>query len=99
VVNYQHWNDPADKNELALVAVRKPLQLKALPASWEQCILWGHDKKGPFTIIEGNNRLIAYKASAQTGLNIPVLVGLSPTRCIWHILDNCGFLMQDLIAR
>jgi hypothetical protein len=99
VVNYQDWNDPADKNELTKVAVRKPLELRERPESWEQCILWGHDKKGPFAIIEGNNRLTAFVASGRSGLNIPIFVGLSSMRCVWHILDNCRFLMQGLIVR
>ena len=98
-VNYQHWNDPNDKNELPKVAARKKLPLRVAPSSWERPILWGHDRNGPFTIIEGNNRLTAYAASGQSGLNIPAFIGLSTMRCVWHLSDNSGFLIQDLILR
>src|SRR5208282_3491057 len=96
VVNFGDWTDPAEKNELTKVAARKKPELLAPPSSWEPPILWGHDRKGPFTIIEGNNRLTAYTATGRSDLDIPVLVGLSPMPCVWHVLDNCGFLMQDL---
>lgn len=99
VVNHSDWTDPADRNELAKVAARKNKQLTELPPSWEPPILWGHTRQGPFTIIEGNNRLAAYAASGRRDLNIPVFVGLSPMACFWHILDNCGPLMRDLFAR
>jgi len=99
-INSSDWVSPADKNELRRVAGRKTLTLDAAPSSWETPILWSHDRNGPFTILEGNNRLTAYTASGQHGLlNIPVFVGLSPLACIWHILDNCRPLMQDLFAR
>ncbi len=95
-------NDPDEnraKNELPKVAARKKLPLRVAPSSWERPILWGHDRNGPFTIIEGNNRLTAYAASGQSGLNIPAFIGLSTMRCVWHLSDNSGFLMQDLILR
>ncbi len=108
VVNFHNFNDPADQNELIKVAVRKAsveqkrnekIEPRGPPSDWEPPILWGHSKAGPFTIIEGNKRLIAYAASGQTGMNVSVLVGLSPMRCHWHILDNAPFLMYDLIAQ
>jgi len=99
VVNYAEWNDPGDKNELAKVAARKPSPLRAPPSSWETPILWGHDRNGPFTIIEGNNRLTAYSGSGQSGLDISVLIGLSPMRCHWHIFDRTPLLIYDLIAK
>lgn len=98
-VNYGNWNNPADRNELFKVAARKRLQIKAPPPDWEPPILWGHSQDGPFTILEGNHRLTAYAASESKDLNIPVLIGLSPLRCVWHILDECNFLIQDLMAR
>jgi hypothetical protein len=98
-VNHQDWIDAADRNELAKVAARKNLPLRTQPATWEPPILWGHDRAGPFTILEGNNRLAAYVLSGQSGLKIPVFVGLSPLACVFHILDKCNFLMQDLIRR
>jgi hypothetical protein len=108
VVNYHNFNDPGDKNELMKVAARKAsveqtrnekIEPRSPPSDWEPPILWGHNKGGPFSIIEGNKRLIAYAASGQTGMDIPVLVGLSPLRCHWHILDNASLLMYDLIAQ
>jgi hypothetical protein len=53
---------------------------------------------GPFSILEGNNRLTAYACSTHSGLNTPVFVGLSPMRCLWHLVDRTGPLMQDLLA-
>jgi hypothetical protein len=98
-VNYAHWNDTGDENELLKVAARKPLKLSAQPDAWGSIILWGHERTGPFTIIEGNHRLTAYAGSGQAGLNIPVFVGLSSLKCHWHLLDRCPVLMQDLIPR
>lgn len=98
-VNFGDWSNPADRNDLRTVAARKPLELKALPSEWEPPILWGHDKKGPFTIFEGNSRLTAYAGSGRSGLNIPVLIGLSAMRCHWHLADSAPLLIQDLIVK
>jgi hypothetical protein len=95
-VNHKDWNDPGDKNELPKVAARKAIDLLAPPEAWETPILWGHDRRGPFTIMEGNKRLTGYVSSGQTGIKIPVLVGICPLRCIWHIFDECDFLAYDL---
>jgi hypothetical protein len=46
------------------------------------------DQSAPFTILEGNHRLTADVRSGQSGLNIPVLVGLSKLSCVLHILDT-----------
>jgi hypothetical protein len=82
------WDDERDRNELAAVARRKPLGLKKPAAAWEALILWGHSKDGPFTILEGNNRLVAYASgSGQPPLGIPVYVGLSADHCHWHLHD------------
>jgi hypothetical protein len=84
------WDAPGqDKNELFCVAARRrPQRLSAQPSSWHSPILWGHDKAGPFTIIEGNNRLVAYAGTAARGIAIPVLIGLSPSLCLWHIFRS-----------
>jgi hypothetical protein len=95
-VNFPNWTDPGDNNELEKVAARKEIELIASPEMWETPILWGHDQRGPFTIMEGNNRLTAYVGSRQGGINIPVFVGLSRLQCIWHVFDKCGFLAYDL---
>jgi hypothetical protein len=94
-VNFGHWNDAADQNELEFVAARKKLALRGA-VNWEGIVLWGHDKTGPFSIFEGNHRLSAYAYSKNTGLSIPVFVGLSPLKCHWHILDAAPILFQDL---
>lgn len=99
VVNYPEWVDPADRNELVKAAARRKLTLRTPTSSWAMPILWGHDRCGPFTILEGNHRLAAYVFSGTRGLETRVIVGLSPMKCVWHILDECQFLMQDLLRR
>jgi hypothetical protein len=62
------WDDPSgqDKNELFKVAARRKSELlRELPQSWKPIILWGHGKRGPFTIVEGNNRLVAHAGSTH----------------------------------
>jgi hypothetical protein len=94
------WTDRADRNEIVKVAMRKPSPLRKPPPEWELPILWGHSRAGPFTILEGNTRLSAYAGSGLSDLDIPILVGLSPMMCLWHIHDACGPLMQDMyVAR
>jgi hypothetical protein len=91
------WDDPADQNELIKVAKRKPEPLSAAPAAWRKPILWGHDQTGPFTILEGNHRLVAYAAADDPpDLCIPVIVGLSPTPCFFHMPDPPHFIANDL---
>ncbi len=82
------WDDHNDQNELLNVAKRKKEKLNSSPAEWNTPILWGHTKEGPFTIIEGNHRLVAY-ASLQNGpeLNISFYVGLSNEYCFLHLPD------------
>ena len=96
-VNEANWIDPADQNELFKVASRKKLKYEQPWQEWDSPILWGHDRNGPFTIIEGNHRLTAYTACGQNDLNIPIFVGLSRMKCIWHPPDiDSGQLMQDI---
>jgi hypothetical protein len=91
------WDHPSDKNELMRVASRLPKQLIKQPTAWERPILWGHEKGGPFTIIEGNNRLVAYASKGkQSTLAIPALVGLSSTPCFFHIFDPPNKIANDL---
>ncbi len=85
-----------DKNELFKVAKRIPEPLTKHPSTWHNPILWGHDKKGPFTIVDGNHRLRAYASNDQQGVRIPVIIGLSPTPFFFHIFDRCGFIANDL---
>ncbi len=91
------WDDPADANELVRVARRRPQPLRDDVATWRKPILWGHGRAGPFTILEGNNRLTAYVTTNNPpGLSISVLVGLSPTPCCFHMPDPPNVLANDL---
>jgi hypothetical protein len=96
-VNHANWTDPADKNELHNVAKRKAKPLRKELSEWEPPILWGHDRSGPFTIMEGNNRLASYASSGRTDLDIPVFVGLSPLKCLYHLPDQTGPLIRDTL--
>lgn len=82
-------HEPPDANELTNVAARRPKPLEVEPAHWGPLILWGHDRAGPFTIVEGNNRLTAY-AGAQDApaFRLPVYVGLSPNLFCFHLEDR-----------
>jgi len=43
---------------------------------------------------------MAYVANdVPTPLAVPVLVGLSPTPCLWHLADEPQMLANDLIVR
>jgi hypothetical protein len=98
VIARSGWDAPGqDNNELLRVAARMPRPLLGPPTNWPAPILWGHDKAGPFTIIEGNNRLVAYAStSPRAGLAVPVLVGLSPTPCLFHVFDPRACIANDL---
>jgi hypothetical protein len=90
IFNCPPWSDPqSHSNELRRVATLNPESLRKPPERWERPILWGHNRSGPFTVIEGNHRLIGYASQKQPrGLSIPVLVGLSLLPCAtWHIVD------------
>jgi hypothetical protein len=89
-VKHQDWTDPQgqDSNELEKVAVRKQIDAIAPPSVWEAPIPFGHDRSGPFTIMEGNKRLTGYVRSGQKGIDIPVFVGISKLKCLWHFGDN-----------
>jgi hypothetical protein len=83
------WDDPADRNELLVVAKRRNIALEESSERWDEPILWGHTTDGPFTVLEGNNRLVAYAGMTDPPpLKIAVYVGLSPTLCIWHRPDS-----------
>ena len=56
------WDDPGDRNELLLVAKRRKIALQTPPERWDEPILWGQTTGGPFTVLEGNNRLVAMLA-------------------------------------
>jgi hypothetical protein len=91
------WDHSGDRNELLRVVLRRPSALTSQPSSWARPILWGHEKAGPFTILEGNNRLVAFASQGQqSALMIPALVGLSPTPCCFHIFDPPDVIANDL---
>jgi hypothetical protein len=83
------WDDQRDKNELALVARRRPMTLESDPGTWDAPILWGHNRDGPFTILEGNKRLVAYAGTeVRPVMQIPSFIGLSARPCYWHLIDT-----------
>jgi hypothetical protein len=88
-INFPEWNSPDDANELDKVAIRKPIPLRAPPSAWEAPILWGHDKAGPFTVLEGNHRMTALAACEEerSHCSVTVFVGLSVELCRWHLED------------
>ena len=89
IIDFPDWNSPQDRNELLKVAGRKTIAMKDDPSQWSAPILWGHTRKGPFTIIEGNNRLIAYASlTRRPPLRIATYVGLSADPCCWHHPDR-----------
>ncbi len=88
VIGRCSWDSAQDRNELMAVAKRKPLILETPPEQWNEPILWGHSQAGPFTILEGNNRLVAYAGMNEPpDLKIQVYVGISRNRCYWHLRD------------
>jgi hypothetical protein len=97
-VNHEAWTDPSDRNELPKVAVRKGKPMRTPLSEWQTPILWGHHRSGPFTIIEGNNRLASYARSGQVDLDMPVFIGLSPMKCLYHLPDQSGPLIRDMFG-
>jgi hypothetical protein len=94
-----HHNSQWDQvgNKLDRVAAAAPEPLTAPPNAWGRLVLWGHTKAGPFSILEGNHRLIGYAgANSPPPLNITVYVGLSPSHCFWHYADPFLSLGQGL---
>lgn len=89
VIGSDDWRDPGDRNELIQVGRRRGERLALPPADWHPPLLWGHTREGPFTILEGNNRLVNYAATpAPPPLAITCFVGLSPSPCVWHEPDR-----------
>ena len=88
-IDFPEWNSHKDHNELLKVARRVPSTQAEDPHRWPVPILWGHDRKGPFTILEGIYGLTAYAASStRPPLEITAYVGLSADRCRWHLADR-----------
>jgi hypothetical protein len=97
------WDDPADRNELRKVAGRCPrITLKEAPERWKPVVLWGHSEDGPFVILEGNHRLVAYAANGDMpNVCVQSFIGLSPDICNWHPLDprHLGYPRHPLMLR
>jgi hypothetical protein len=91
----RRWD--AAGNLLGQVEQVERLEFKALPHRWKRIILWGHERAGPFTILEGNHRLLVYAYSNPPPLDIMVYVGLSSSHCFWHRLDPTERVGADLI--
>lgn len=88
VIGSGDWVGRREAHQLLGVASRRPVGLRQAPGEWAAPVLWGHDRAGPFTILEGNHRLVAYAgATAPPRLEIPVVVGLSSETCYWHRPD------------
>ena len=92
-INHPGWTPHSDTNELLETARTRPEAMRsgAVPAEW-QPILWGHERIGPFTILEGNHRMTALAGAPdrfQT-LRMVAYVGLSAELCGWHRADGKG---------
>jgi hypothetical protein len=74
-------------NELLALARIKQFPLTTDPAQWDPPILFGPLREGPFAIIEGNHRLLAWANSERAEAETPVFIGLSPMRCTLNPLD------------
>jgi hypothetical protein len=89
VIGSDDWRDPEDHNELLQVGRRRGEPLDRPPSDWHAPLLWGHGRSGPFTILEGNNRLVNYAATRERPpLEITCFIGLSPSPCVWHEPDR-----------
>jgi hypothetical protein len=93
------WDVDGYKLESVAAVVRE--SLKSSPDTWTgRIILWGHSRGGPFSILEGNHRMLAYAhAAPRSGLSIDVYVGLSDSYCYWHFADPGLVLGNDLYKR
>jgi hypothetical protein len=52
------WDSADDENELNRVVARWSEDGQTDPRTWTTIALWGHGREGPFTIMEGNHRLV-----------------------------------------
>ena len=90
------WGNAQNGNEVLNVAPRRPQPLRTDPSAWSAIVLWGHTRQGPFTILEGNNRMLAYASSDSVSVIPRVYVGLSPSYCWWHLPDAAVVVAVDM---
>jgi len=91
-IHRSDWSRHTDTNELLKTAHVRPETLRQESGSWGSWrpILWGHNRGGPFTIIEGNHRLNALAGAAparQENVRMVTYVGISDRPCEWHRPD------------
>ena len=94
------WDGPGNRLERVAAAI-PVISLDAPPSAWPgRIILWGHDREGPFSIMEGNHRMLAYaQAALRPPIKLDVYVGLSPSYCYWHHADPNFCVGTDLFSR
>ncbi len=93
------WDKPSHRNELEAVVACGAVGAEPVhPETWDRrLILWAHSRRGPYTILEGNHRLVALRsASPVPSLRVTVLVGLSPSSCLLHRMDDGRPLLYGL---
>ena len=91
-IHRSDWSGHSDTHELLEMARLQPERLRQEANSWGSWrpILWGHNRTGPFTIIEGNHRLTALagaRAALQENIRMVTYVGISTRPCEWHRPD------------
>jgi hypothetical protein len=99
VISRCGWDKPSHGNELDAVAACEAVEAGPVhPENWDRrLILWAHSRRGPFTILEGNHRLVALRAASTIPpLHVEVLVGLSPSPCLLHRQDAARPLLYGL---
>jgi hypothetical protein len=72
--------------ELAAAAPAPLPPLQTEPSTWRGLLLYAHARLGPFTVLEGNHRLLscAYAGPRERPLALSVFVALSEQDCQWH---------------
>lgn len=91
-IHRSDWSRYSATNELLKTARTSPERLRQESASWGSWrpILWGHNRTGPLTIIEGNHRLTALAGAPpvrQENIRMMAYVGISSRPCEWHRPD------------
>jgi hypothetical protein len=92
-IHRSDWSRHSATNDLLYMARSRPERLRQEADAWgcQRPILWGHNRSGPFTIIEGNHRLTAIAGAPlarQENIKMISYVGISARPCEWHRLDG-----------